>query len=142
MRDETLVTGHGPGGGQPHPAVQPEHRQGGHHRLGDDRGRQLLRIGPLCLCGVVDRVLQVVLLVWHDILPSGFVRKQGRRFAEGQHELAVVAQIAHAGESEPSNDEAITMGDIGLARQKWARRRQQERFGRLAAVVASIQGFP
>ena len=137
-----LVTGHGPSGGQPHPAVQPEHRRESHHRLGDDRGRQLLRMGPLCLRGVVDRVLRVVLLVRHDILPSGFARKRGRRFTEGQHELAVVAQIAHARESEPSNNKAITTGDIGLAQQKWARPRQQERSGRLAAVVASIQGFP
>ncbi len=83
-----LVTGHGPSGGQPHPAVQPEHRRGGHHRLGDNRGRQLLRMGPLCLCGVVDRVLRVVLLIRHDILPSGFARKRERCFAEGQHELA------------------------------------------------------
>ncbi len=138
----TLVTGHGPSGGQPHPAVQPKHRRGGHHRLGDDRGRQLLRMGPLRLRGVVDRVLRVVLLIRHDILPSGFARKRERCFAERRHELAVVAQIAHAGESEPSNNEAITTGDVGLARQKWARPRQQERSGRLAAVVALIQGFP
>jgi hypothetical protein len=137
-----LVTGHGPGGGQPHPAVQPKHRRGGHHRLGDNWGRQLLRIGPLCPRGVVDRVLRVVLLVRHNILPSGFAHERGRHFAEGQHELAVVAQIAHAGESKPSNDKAITTGDVGLARQKWARPRQQERSGRLAAVVALIQGFP
>ncbi len=137
-----LVTGHGPGGGQPHPAVQPEHRQGGHHRLGDDRSRQLLWIGPLCLRGIVDCVLWVVLLVWQDILPSGFARERGRRFAEGRHELTVVAQITHAGESEPSNNEAITTGDVGLARQKWVRPRQQERSGRFAAVVALIQGFP
>jgi hypothetical protein len=78
-----LVTGHGPGGGQPHPAVQPEHRRGGHHRLGDDRGRQLLRIGPLRLRGVVYRILRVVLLIRHNILPSGFARERGRRFAEG-----------------------------------------------------------
>ena len=138
----SLLTHWSQAGGQPHPAVQPEHRRGSHHRLGDDRGQQLLRIRPLCLRGVIDRVLRVVLLVWHDILPSGFAREQGRRFAEGRHELAVVAQIAHAGESKPSNDEATMTGDVGLAQQKWARPRQQERSGRLAAVVASIQGFP
>ena len=144
MRDETRHPCHwSQARGQPHPAVQPEHRRGNHHRLSDDRGRQLLWIGPLCLRGVVDRVLWVVLLVWHDILLSGFARKRGRCFAEGRHELAVVAQIAHAGESEPLNNKATTTttGDVGLARQKWARPRQQERSGRLAAVIALIQGF-
>ena len=129
-------------GGEPHPAVQPEHRRGGHHRLGDDRGRQLLRVGPLRLRGVVDRVLPVVLLARHDIPPSGFARERGRRFAEGRRELAVVAQIAQAGESQPSNDEATTTREVGLARQEQAQPRQQEWSGRLAAVVASIQGFP
>ena len=138
MRPLSLVTGRGATPSRSSTRTPP----GWSSWLGDDRGRQLLRIGPLRLRGVVDRVLRVVLLVRHDILPSGFAREQGRRFAEGRHELAVVAQIAHEGESKPSNEEATTTGDVGLARQKWARPRQQERSGQLAAVVALIQGFP
>jgi hypothetical protein len=99
-------------GGQPHPTVQHEHRRGGHHRLGDDRGQQLLRIGPLCLRGKINRVLRVVLLVRHDILPSELARGQGRRFAEIRHELAV---------------QRNTGSSLVVARQQWRQHKAWQR---------------
>ncbi len=54
----------------------------------------------------------VCILVPHDILPSGFACKQGRRFAEGRHELAVQRDVS---------------GSLAAARRRWWQRKAQLR---------------